>query len=215
MGYHRAGFDVVGVDVRPQPRYPFAFHQANALAFPLDGFDAIHASPPCQAFSTIAKQQRTRRRYDHPDLYASTRDRLEGSGAPWIIENVPGSPLATGVVLCGSMFGLDVRRHRLFEASFLMLAPTCEHGRQRPRFRSLDKRRHARGAPLTRVVGVHGHCNYAGELDLRRHAMGIPWMESRELSQAIPPAYTEWIGRQLLATLGRLATARDAMSRDA
>jgi DNA (cytosine-5)-methyltransferase 1 len=125
-GYQRAGFYVVGVDIEPQPNYcGDEFHQADALAFPLDEADAIHASPPCQAHSSIAKQQRARRpgAYDHPDLVDATRDRLVAAGVPYVIENVVGAPLLNHVQLCGSSFGLDVRRHRLFECSFPVLAP--------------------------------------------------------------------------------------------
>lgn len=201
VGYDRAGFEVVGVDSAPQPRYPFEFHQADAMTFPLEGFDAIHASPPCQAHSSIAKQQRTRRpdTYDHPDLVAATRDRLRATGLPFVIENVLGAPLENPVLLCGSSFGLNVRRHRLFEVhGFALMALPCAHHWQTPRFRSLDKRR---GGELASVVGVHGHQNYAGERELREWAMDISWMSPYELAQAIPPAYTEHIGAYLLGAL--------------
>ena len=222
MGYHRAGFEVVGVDIKPQPRYPFEFHQADALTFPLDGFDAIHASPPCQAHSTIAKQRRALRpgTYDHPDLVPATRARLIASGLPYVIENVPTAPLVNPVQLCGSSFGLDVRRHRLFESNVPIMVLPCAHHWQTPRFRSLDRRlnrpkllsvvpvygtgRHC--TPAT-VVGVHGDLNYPGERELREQAMGIDWMSVAELSQAIPPAYTEHIGTYLLADLNAKAAA--------
>ncbi|MCR4339998.1 MAG: DNA cytosine methyltransferase, partial [Gemmatimonadaceae bacterium] len=195
MGYHRASFEVVGVDVNAQPRYPFEFHQADALEFPLEGFDAIHASPPCQAFSTIAKQRRKMSpgMYEHPDLVEDTRNRLLANGKPYVIENVMGAPLIDPIRLCGSSFGLDIRRHRLFECGgwTAPLMPPCAHHWQKPRFRSLDQRR--KGA-LATVVGVHGHLNYAGEADLRKQAIDIDWMTNDELSQAIPPAYTEFIG---------------------
>lgn len=220
MGYHRAGFDVVGVDLKPQPRYPFEFHQFDAMDVGLSAFgrnvgaslgreqtcrliglfDAIHASPPCHAYSTVTGRNRHNRR-EYPDLVSATRDRLEASGVPWVIENVPGAPLHHGVVLCGSMFGLDVRRHRVFESSVAMLAPECRHHVQKPRFRSLDMRTNRAGR-LASVVGVHGHLNYPGEKLLRERAMGIDWMGTAELSQAIPPAYTEFIGRALLAAIG-------------
>jgi DNA (cytosine-5)-methyltransferase 1 len=204
-GYALAGFDVTGVDVVEQPRYPFTFHKADAMTFPLDGFDAIHASPPCQAHSTIAKQQRTRRpdTYDHPDLVDATRARLKAAGVPYVIENVPGAPLPNAVQLCGSSFGLDVQRHRLFECSFPILALPCAHYWQTPRFRSLDRRT----SRLATVVGVHGHHNYSGERDLREKAMGIDWMSPYELTQAIPPAYTEYIGGYLMADLRAAAVA--------
>ncbi len=213
MGYHRAGFEVVGVDNRPQPRYPFEFHQADALTYPLDGFDAIHASPPCQAYSTVAKQQRVLRpgRYEHPDLVDVTRTRLIETGTPYVIENVKGAPLVETIQLCGSSFGLDVRRHRIFECGgwFIPFVPPCSHDWQRPRFLSLDSRRakaastvavHGR-RQLASVVGVHGHLNYAGEWTLRQAAMGIDWMKWNELNESIPPAYTEYIGRALIAAL--------------
>ena len=214
MGYHRAGFDVIGVDAVSQPNYPFEFHQADALTFPLDGFDAIHASPPCQHASTIAKQQRVRRpdTYEHPDLVPQTRARLIATGVPYVIENVIGAQLVNAIVLCGSSFGLDLRRHRLFECSFPLLAQPCAHHWQTPRFRSLDSRLnrpellstipvYGTGRHLATVVGVHGHHNYAGERELRERAMGVDWMSPYELTQAIPPAYTEHIGHYLMAEI--------------
>ncbi len=208
-GYRAAGFEVWGVDISPQPNYcGDHFMQADALEAPdwfLAGFDAIHASPPCQAHSTIAKQQRTRREYDHPDLVAPTRELLQASGLPYVIENVPGAPLIDPVSICGSSVGIDVRRHRLFETNWPLMVPSCAHGWQTPRFRSLDSRRgHKSVGPvhgssqLASVVGVHGNLNYAGEMELRKKAMEIDWMSNYELTQAIPPAYTELIGHQLL-----------------
>lgn len=218
VGYARTGFECVGVDVVPQPNYPFDFIQHDALDFDPDqlalSYDAIHASPPCQAHSTIAKQQRQRRpgEFDHPDLVAATRELLTASGLPYVIENVPGAPLINPVQLCGSSFQLDLRRHRLFECSFPIMVPPCHHAWQTPRFRSLDKRRHNLkstvpvygGSQLdtsATVVGVHGHHNYAGERELREAAMDIDWMSPYELTQAIPPAYTEHIGSYLLTHL--------------
>lgn len=214
MGYHRAGFEVVGVDINLQPNYPFEFHQADAMAYPLDGFDAIHASPPCQAYSTIAKQQRARRPgvYEHPDLVVTTRQRLMNCGVPYVIENVMGAPLENPIMLCGSSFGLSLRRHRLFECSFPIMALPCAHHWQTPRFRSLDARRNlvspvvtvcGQGSrqTLASVVGVHGHAQYSGERALREWAMGIDWMSPQELSQAIPPAYTEYVGGYLMQYL--------------
>ena len=126
MGYHRAGFEVVGVDINPQPRYPFEFHQADALEYPLAGFDAIHASPPCQRFSTMTK--RWARSSSHSDLIEPTRSRLRESMLPYVIENVAGAPLVGPIRLCGSSFGLPVRRHRLFEMSSPpLLVPPCQH----------------------------------------------------------------------------------------
>ena len=192
MGYHRAGFEVVGVDINPQPRFPFEFHQADALEFPLDGFDVIHASPPCQAYSA-GSRMRTGVAKKHPELIEPIRDRMNGH--VYVIENVPGAPLdcARTTKLCGSMFGLAVRRHRLFECSHVLFRPECQHWKQ--------------GV----VVGVYGNhpekavirkgcpAIRAESVEHARVSMGIDWMQTwRELKEAIPPAYTEWIGRQLL-----------------
>jgi DNA (cytosine-5)-methyltransferase 1 len=202
VGYHRAGFDVVGVDIVPQPHYPFEFVQDDALVYlsERDGlhlpFDAIHASPPCQAYSSLTG--RWARQHLHPDLVAVTRELLQATGLPYVIENVEGAPLENPARLCGSWFGLDLHRHRLFETNWALMSTPCSHHWQRPRFRSLDKRQKIPAA----VVGVHGHLNYAGERELREQAMGIDWMTPAELVEAIPPAYTELIGHQLLQTVG-------------
>lgn len=194
MGYHRAGFEVVGVDIEPQPRYPFECHQADALTFDLDGFDATHASPPCHAYSTVTGRNRKNvRRY--PDLVEPTRERLLATGKPYVMENVVGAPLRNAFQLCGSSFGLNVRRHRLFESNVPVMAAPCAHHWQTPRFRSLDSRM---AGQLATVVGVHGHLNYPGERELRCEAMGIDWMTNAELTQAIPPAYTEHVGGYLI-----------------
>jgi DNA (cytosine-5)-methyltransferase 1 len=195
VGYHRAGFDVTGVDIEPQPHYPFDFHQADALTFPLDGFDVVHASPPCQRWSTSTKRWNGRAGL-HPDLIEPTRVLLRSLGVPYVIENVPGAPLITPVRLCGSSFGLGVRRHRLFETSFPLLVPPCAHGTQPPRYRVYA---HGRWY-LSPVAPVYGHGDgKAG--DAWGEAMQIGGMTRAELAQAIPPAYTEHIGRQLLALL--------------
>ncbi len=187
MGLHQAGYDVVGVDIEPQPRYPFEFHRANALEFPLDGYDLIWASPPCQGFTAY------RRRPGHvrprANLIPATRDRLISTGVPYAIENVPGAPLHDPVQLCGSSFGLDVRRHRLFETSHPVTVPPCDHGWQAPRFPPATNRTNKR---CTVEVGV-----WRIPLAVQRAAMGIDWMELKELSQAIPPAYAEHLARQL------------------
>lgn len=195
MGYYLAGFRVVGVDIKPQPHYPFKFYQADALTYSLEGFDAYHASPPCQHASKIAVMNRILRpgKYHHPDLIKQTRERLVGIGKPYVIENVEGAVLKSPAVFCGSWFGLDLRRHRLFESNIPLFSTPCCHYWQKPRFRSLDHNR--RG--LARVIGVHGHVNYPREMDLRKRAMGIDWMNNAELVEAIPPAYTEYIGLQL------------------
>jgi DNA (cytosine-5)-methyltransferase 1 len=193
VGYHRAGFDVVGVDIEPQPRYPFDFHHADAMTFPLDGFDVIHASPPCQAYSSTRHTHSN----EHPMLVDAVRARLAAFGLPWVIENVEGAPMRNALTLCGTEFGLRsgdrwLRRHRLFESSiWLMGAGGCNCSRRL-------------------IGGVYGHAGGGGgamargfKLDKTRslEAMGTPWMNRREVSQAIPPAYTEFIGEQLIAHL--------------
>jgi DNA (cytosine-5)-methyltransferase 1 len=194
MDYHRAGFEVVGVDIKPQPHYPFEFHQADALTYPFDGFDAIHASPPCPAYSTLTGKVAQSR---HPDLYAPTRARLLASGVPWVIENVIGAPYHHGIVLCGSMFSLGVRRHRNFETRDLILMPfLCDHAGPRP-------------VTVTTYAGAGtttSRHSLKMPFEANRDLMGMPWaQEQREVGLAIPPAYTEWIGRQLIAALERVA----------
>lgn len=196
MGYHRAGFEVVGVDIKPQPHYPFEFHQADAMTFPLDGFDAIHASPPCQRY-TVA-QNATRNSDAHPDLVQPVRERLSEHGKPYVIENVVGAPMKDALVLCGSMFGLHVKRHRLFESSLFMLQPKCQHREYKPQFPPCSTER----SNPTRFISpgfTKGRGNQQKAVE--EWAMGIDWMSRDELSEAIPPAYTEYIGKQLIAAL--------------
>lgn len=193
-GYRRAGFtEIVGVDLAPQPRYPFTFVQSDAIEYLRDhlhDFDAIHASPPCQRFSTMTK--RWDRSGDHPDLVEPTRDLLQEAGVPYVIENVEGAPLLNPVRLCGSMFDLgaevegewqQLRRHRLFEANVFLYPPgPCQH----------------RG----RSIGVYGNPGGSSKRDGIRFAqgsdwkvaMGVDWMNIPELTESIPPAYTEWLG---------------------
>lgn len=192
VGYHRAGFDVVGVDIAPQPHYPFEFHQADALTFPLDGFAAVHASPPCQ-FAT-AYRRRKGVALEAVNLIPAIRDRLLDWPGPYFIENVEQARphLRNPVRLCGSSFGLDVQRHRLFESNVALLVPPCHHGWQTPRFPQATNRRNLRS---TVEVGSY-RCAH-----LSPAAMGIDWMMNDELSQAIPPAYTEFIGEQLMPFL--------------
>lgn len=180
MGYHLAGYEVVGVDIRPQPHYPFTFIQEDALTFPLVGFDLIHASPPCQFASVLTAQHRSK----HPNLIPAIRERLQAEGRPYVIENVAGARahLHNPVMLCGSMFGLDVWRHRYFETSFPLFAPACCNHSNVPVLVSGSPRRNGdRTEPTTQA---------------RRDAMGIQWMTRTELDQAIPPAYTRWIGSE-------------------
>ena len=194
MGYHRAGFDdIVGIDNVPQPNYPFPFIQADALTPPVDlgTFDLIHASPPCQHF--------TRYRNVHKDITSryvdclpETRELL--AAVPHIIENVPG-PVRQALELCGSMFGLDVRRHRWFEygnAEPPVLVPPHNHLLPR-RFKSSTGRRN-----LRRTIEVGA---WDESLETQQSAMGIDWItDVRMLSEAIPPAYTEFIGTAFLAS---------------
>lgn len=203
VGYHRAGLDVVGVDNRPQPHYPFEFIQADVLDFlhpwqrRLD-FDAVHASPPCQAFTAY---RRTGNVGQYPDLIAATRELLNQSGLPWVIENVEGAPLNDPLLLCGSMFDLDVRRHRLFEFGQPYERPVwgCRHKIWSPdRFpggRSVQRTGRSRGL----VRGTVEIGSWDIPLDVQQAAMGIDWMTLEELSEAIPPVYTEFVGAQLLA----------------
>lgn len=214
MGYHRAGFEVVGVDIAPQPHYPFEFHQADALEYLAahgHEFDAIHASPPCQEYSKsrFLRNMVAQRLGKEPDvkekLIEQTRVALMVTGKPWIMENVEYSPMPSAIVLCGTMFGLPLLRHRAFEASFLMFVPGfCNHP-----------------AGFYSAVGgkIRGHGIYdSGKTYLDQHgrakrregypgkaagikAMDIDWMTVPEMCQAIPPAYTEFIGKQLLQTL--------------
>ncbi len=196
MGYHRAGFEVVGVDCVDQKRYPFEFHCADALEFlelHYQEYSVVHASPPCQAYSI------SRNNGCHPDaprLIEPTRELLLEVGLPYVIENVLGAPLIDPIILCGASFGLgvsgfDLARHRLFESTISLSSLPCTH---------------RRGV----TIGVYGNGTNSWHLkkfgrgvtaDECREAMGIDWMVRRELTQAIPPAYTEFIGRQLMAEL--------------
>lgn len=196
MGYYRVGFDVIGVDIKPQPRYPFEFIQGDALKPPVDlsAFDAIHASPPCQAYTHSAQVFRAQGKI-YPDLLAETRANLQCAGVPWVIENVPGAPMRADAILCGCLFSLKgLRRKRWFELSCvsLILQSPCNHD---PKELVISVVGH--GTP-TWVRERWGRCPTVAEA---REAMGIDWMSRDELSQAIPPAYTEFIGRQLMQVI--------------
>ncbi len=208
-GYADAGFEIVGVDIAPQPHYPYEFHQADALEYldsvDLSQFSAIHASPPCQSYS--ATQHFKNANLDpSPKLILPVRERLEASGLPWVIENVARSKeMPDALILCGSMFGLEVRRHRWFSCSHFLFAPcACRHssGFYNPvggkvfgygDFAS-DTLYQCSNGQIQRREG-----NY--KLVIGQKAMGIPWMNLKELSQAIPPSYTHWIGLQLINVL--------------
>lgn len=193
-GLQRAGFHVTGIDIKSQPRYcGDEFYQADALEFPLHGFDFIWASPPCQAY-TVARNIQKR---EHPRLIGHIRHRLIAAAIPYVIENVPGAPLRDPRILCGTSFGLrvkvgstwyELRRHRLFECNFFWLAPMCHH--------SLP------------VIGIYGHGEskpmrdkrgfQISQVETRREVMEMPWANRDEIAEAVPPAYSEFIGRQVL-----------------
>lgn len=204
-GYHRAGFDVVGVDHLPQPRYPFEFVQADALEYLAahgGEFEAVHASPPCQGYSQTRFVVSTRGRA-YPMLLQDTFDALERTGRPWVIENVSGSPLR-GIRLCGTMFGLAVRRHRVFEASFMLMEPAnkCRHQvTDYGVYAGKVTRLGTRGVAYTASSGRTHYRPEQAQAGHASEAMGIGWMNLKELCQAIPPAFTEFIGRQLLRVL--------------
>lgn len=211
MGYHRAGFDVIGVDNRPQPNYPFTFVQGDALASLgrpkwiaqiAEDYDAIHASPPCQAFTQANGAWTNLLDADrHPDLVAPTRELLAATGLPYVIENVPGAPLIDPVTICGTTLGLNVRRHRLFESNVALMVPPCSgHERNyvicfgggvRGRSHEIGRTTKGKGGPIIRRPTL--------SLEVGQRAMEIDWMDRHELSEAIPPAYTELIGSQLLS----------------
>ena len=194
LGYHLAGFDVLGVDINPQKNYPFSFLQMDALDFRnFDEFDLIHASPPCQAHSNLRFIEHNKQ-FTYPDLIPQTRELLKNSGKPYVIENLPTSPLENTILLCGSMFNLndgvfEIRRHRHFESSFTLpqLNDRCGH------YVSLS---------------VTGYSPYYRDPYLKKgvtvpkfvasRLMGITHATYIELAQMIPPAYTRWIGEQFL-----------------
>lgn len=210
MGYYRAGFRVIGVDISPQKNYPFEFHQDDALKFCSrygKGFDAIHASPPCQAYSALKTMWNKR---NHPDLIGAVRDLLIDIDTIWVIENAAGAPLINPLMLCGSHFGLcasngyQLRRHRYFESNvFFLNGNACHHSKRtvgvygaKCRDIALEKRHYSkdkntRGKPVGVILPK----------ETGFQAMGIDWMSQDELSEAIPPAYTEFIGKHLLEVL--------------
>jgi DNA (cytosine-5)-methyltransferase 1 len=188
MGYHLAGFEMVGVDIEPQPSYPFEFHQGDALTYPLDGFDAVHVSPPCQHYANVTAwgHSHMRPRDDYPDLIGPIRERLMETGLPYVIENVRTTALRQPTMLCGSAFGLRVIRHRYFETGGGLALPVL--------------------TPVCRHIGIipFDHGGKYSESEFRT-AMGCDWMGAHEARQAIPPAFTDWIGRHLMAALGKAA----------
>jgi len=211
MGYHRAGFEVVGVDIKPQLNYPFQFIQADALEFterllepgkawqgtawytPEVSFDAIHASPPCQSYTTMSNRWGS----DYPELITETRELLDATGLPYVIKNVPGAlpAMRNPVRLVGESFGLRVHRARLFETNWPILVPFPAPKQKDPVavYGKNDQRR-----LWTRTDGSELR---AATLEEGSEAMGIDWMDWDELREAIPPAFTEFIGTQLMAHL--------------
>jgi DNA (cytosine-5)-methyltransferase 1 len=197
MGYHRAGFEVVGIDIKKQKRFPFEFIQADALDVLSDNeylqtFDVIHASPPCQTHSSTKHLRNAQgKTTSKVDLIPQTRAALIVSGKPYIIENVPGAPLINPIQMCGSSFGLTARRHRLFESNYQLTGSVCKHKEQ--------------GKP----VGIYGSMrdeipgggHTAKTIEQARDAMGIDWMIWGELVEAIPPIYTFEIGKQIFGAM--------------
>lgn len=199
MGLSRAGFKVIGVDIKAQPRYPFYFVQGDALDVTLGStvihLDFVWASPPCQRHSRMSGC-RDGLRFTYPDLIAPIREKLNAWGGPYIIENVEGAPLVNPVTLCGAMFGLETYRHRLFESNFSITAPPH-------RLHTVPTSKAGHWKPGT-YISVAGHC---APMVLARKAMGIDWMNREELAEAIPPAYSEHLGRQAIAHLKQKAAA--------
>ena len=197
MGYAKAGYEVVGMDIKHGKRYPFEYIRRDVMTLrpeDLEGFDLIHASPPCQTYSVtkhlrVAQGKSTSKQ----DLLAQVRSLLVVSEIPYVIENVKGAPLIDPVQLCGSAFGLKVRRHRLFESSMELRGTDCHHKEQ--------------GKP----VGIYGSMrdeipgggHTAKTMEEAHNAMGIDWMIWGELVEAIPPAYTHYIGQQIMSTYAK------------
>ena len=208
MGYYKAGLEVVGVDIEPQPHYPFKFHLADALTYPLDGFDAYHASPPCKADNqgVLCRPERGMLRAKYPRLIAPIRERLLLTGKPFVIENVPltRGQLRNPIMLCGTMFGLKVKRHRYFELhgfEILFMPSTCGcKGKVGFTNASSGFSSFANGANLISVAGHNFSVKDA------QQAMGINWMGQVGLSQAIPWAYTYYIGTHMMKLFGAATT---------
>ena len=207
VGYHRAGFEVVGVDINPQPHYPFEFHQGDALKYLLEhweDFDAFHASPPCQAFTPLSALPNAGAKRTPVNLIPATRSAFALIGRPWVIENVPQAPIAGtsdlfgrhGVTLCGTQFGLRIFRHRKFEANFTLTSqPHAKHQHLAMRAGYLPTEER----PYMSIHGRGGH-NSKAWVAKAAEVMGAPWMATDldAVCEAIPPAYTEYIGRQLI-----------------
>jgi DNA (cytosine-5)-methyltransferase 1 len=204
VGYDRAGFEVVGVDIHPQPNYPFEFHQMNALQALMAGwfdhwaFAGIHTSPPCQASSNLTRgTNRVTKAQNHTNLIPVVRELLKLTGLPWVIENVQGAHMRRDLTLCGEMFGLGVIRHRYFEVDgFDVQQPA--HVKHRGKVRGWRHGEYFDGP----YVAVYGDGGGKGTVAEWQQAMGIDWTDDRrEIAEAIPPAYSEFVGRQLMAQI--------------
>ena len=204
-GYADAGFEVVGVDIDPQPNYPYEFHQADAIEFVKEHgheFDAIHASPPCQTFS----RTKTLHGNEHPDLIKPTRDALVASGKPWVMENVVGAPLIDPIKLSGQHFNMTAQdvdgvplklvRNRLFESNILLRVPDSFHANRHIQTASIYG---AGGGWTPRHRDIHDRRGgYIPHTDVIKQLLGIDWMSKHEMSQSIPPVFTEWVGGQII-----------------
>jgi len=207
MGYHHAGFKVVGVDIKPQPHYPFEFHQADALEYPLDGFDAYHASPPCQYYSRLRHLPWLRDKKYWRSV-PPTLDYLSNvSGKPWVVENVEDCyDLPDSYVLCGRTFNLPIYRHRRFKSNIMLLIPPHQkHTGIIARGRASISKRYSTNTSCSvgviREISQNMIAGNVSGVERARQAMGIDWMNQKEISQAIPPAYTEYIGKYLLEAI--------------
>lgn len=215
MGYYRAGFEIAGVDIKPQPHYPFEFHQADALTYSLEGYDAYHASPPCQGYSIMLNLPWLKGR-QYPKLIPLVRALFVATDKPYVIENVSGARYCRrlpeglqGGYLCGQMFQLPIFRHRYFETNFAWFQPGhpkheghIKDGRKLGgRAREIIVRRTGQTYGFDRPECAVGHAAMAGVA--ARKALGTEWMDRDEASQAIPPAYTEYIGKYLIQAIER------------
>jgi DNA (cytosine-5)-methyltransferase 1 len=203
MGYFWAGFEVEGVDIEPQPNYPFKHYVDDAISFVKEyghEYDAIHASPPCQSYSPLNAYNHK----EYPDLVAPMREALNATGRPWVMENVPQAPLIDPVILCGSMFGLRVYRHRGFETGggFAMEPPT------HPTHAARCTRNGYLPTPAAPFMTISGGKHSRAWLEAAKDAMGMPWVKTiREVCEAVPPAYSQYIGDELAFHLTAEAAA--------
>lgn len=214
-GYSLAGFDVTGIDRDVQPEYPLRFVQADALEYVAAHgreYDFIHASPPCQHF-TKYRNCRKNLKASYEDLIVETCDALIATGRPYVIENVVGAPLLNPITLCGSMFGLDVRRHRLFESNIALAQPVCDHSVWQPnRFPGGRSRERGNARVLCRGTVEVGRWNIP--LVTQQRAMGIDWISDvRKLSESVPPAYMRFIGAQMRTEIEMGARHIEAVQR--